>query len=80
MPSGESLTPTPWGVHCQGVDPEVGAGPCNDGKIIYLIEAAYLEQLRMPDVLWRCPRCGASAWWDDDNWESAINYGEVELT
>lgn len=79
MLPAESPTPTPWGVHCHGIDPEVGAGPCNDGNIIYLIEAAYVEQLSNAYAFWHCPRCGANASWDDANYEAAIDASDVEL-
>jgi len=40
---------------------------------VYLTEAQYNAQMKKPDSLWRCPHCGLSADWDDDNYENYIN-------
>ena len=69
MPS-DSLTP--WAVHCQGIDPLCGVGPCTNGPV-YLTEEEYDCQMNSPDSLWRCPRCGGDACWDDDIYEAAMD-------
>lgn len=68
-PLAESPTPTAFAVHCR-------AG-CANGKPIYLTEAEYDRQLSRPDSLWKCPRCGDAAHWDDEIYESAVA-GELE--
>jgi hypothetical protein len=52
--------PTPFAVRC----PEHG--------LVYLSQAEYNHQMNRPDALWRCP-CGATATWDDDNYEARID-------
>ncbi len=64
-----SETRTPWAVHCMGIDPTVGAGPCTTGPI-YLTDREYEAQLIHADATWRCPKCRGDAWWDDDNYET----------
>jgi len=36
---------------------------------VFLTEADYDAALGRPDEPWYCPRCGARAEWDDDNYE-----------
>lgn len=68
----ESSTPTPYGIHCVGIDPEIGAGPCNSGQIIYYTKEFYDTQMSNPDARWKCPRCRGDAWWDDENYEKGV--------
>lgn len=41
-----------------------GARSCG---VVPLTEQEYVWQLERPDAPWQCPRCGASAQWDDDS-------------
>lgn len=43
----------------------------------FLTEEQYSHQLNRPDSLWMCPRCGDFAYWDDDEYDSAIKSGEL---
>lgn len=64
----ESATPTPYAVLCtEGfIEGTEGCG------LVYMTEACYEAQVMRPNSLWRCPRCGNSAQWDDDNYEKAL--------
>ena len=55
------LGPTPWQVICR----EHGA--------VSLTQEQYEYQMSRVDSLWKCPHCGASAQWDDDNYEAHLN-------
>jgi NAD-dependent SIR2 family protein deacetylase len=59
---------TPWAVRCIGVE-------C--GKQ-YLTEEEYNSQMRRPDDKWKCPNCGQTAWFDDDNYEEMCELREKE--
>lgn len=65
MPSNK---PTPYAVHCLGIDPTCGAGPCTEG-LVFLTLQEYKYQMSHPSNTWRCPRCNGDAEWDDDNYE-----------
>lgn len=56
----ESPTPTPWAVEC------------GEHGQVFLTEAEYSRQMANPDNNWTCPRCGADAGWDDDNYEKSL--------
>ena len=73
----ESETPTPYAVHCNGIDPECGAGPCNNGNAIFLTEEFYTRQMHFPNSRWKSPRCRGDAWWDDDIYEKALDDAET---
>ena len=68
-----SEIPTPWGVHCIGVDIGVGYQVCNSGNIIYLTKKEYSRQLSQANSVWKCPLCGRDAWWDDDNYSKVMS-------
>jgi len=55
---GESAEPTPYAVRCPA-----------ERALVYLTEEEYNRQMNQPDALWRCPRCGERAEWDDANYE-----------
>jgi hypothetical protein len=48
---------------------------CDDHRQQFLTEEQYSRQLHRPDSFWSCPRCGESAHWDDDEYETAIDEG-----
>lgn len=51
---------------------------CDDHGQRFLTEAQYDQQMSRPDALWRCPWCGESAHWDDDNYEQATDLEEED--
>ena len=51
---------TPYMVHCV----EHGG--------VYLSREEYRQQLIRANDTWRCPMCGRSASWDDDNYEEMM--------
>ena len=51
---------------------------CDDHGQRFLTEAQYDQQMSRPDALWRCPRCGENAYWDDDNYEQATDLEEAD--
>lgn len=55
-------------VYCSGIDPSVGAVSCG---VQGLTERQYEQQMDRPDALWKCPRCGAPAYYDDARSEAA---------
>jgi hypothetical protein len=59
----ESTEPTPYAVRCSW---------CADGGLVYLTHACYMRQMMRPDAMWRCPRCGEDARWDDNNYENRL--------
>ena len=61
----ESEIPTPYAVAC--------ANGCNDGEPIFITEDEYHRQMKLPGKLWKCPRCGFRASWDDDIYEEACS-------
>lgn len=61
----EAKRPTPWAVRCE----------CNDGELVYMTLREYHKQLAKIDALWKCPRCGRSATWDDVNYEQRTDLG-----
>ena len=69
----ESRIPTQYAVVCLGTSRPEGANPCNNGGLLYLTEQEYDRQRNNPTDLWRCPRCGGLADWDDDNYENYLN-------
>lgn len=54
---------TPYAVNCWG---------CNGGDLVYLTKEQYDEQMDRPQYGWRCPNCGQSAEWSDENYELMI--------
>jgi len=60
----ESPTPTAWAVNCP-----------RDG-LVYLTREEYTRQISRVDDLWKCPRCGRDAQWDDDTYEQAMEAEE----
>lgn len=52
-------------VVCHG-DSWPGQTPCGQ---VPLSESEYDRQMRRPDSLWMCPRCGSTATFDDDYFE-----------
>lgn len=55
------------GVVCQGIDYGVGFNP-GCGKVDIDVKE-YDRQMSRPDSTWRCPKCGAEAWFDDERFE-----------
>lgn len=56
-----SEEPTPYAVHCTGL---IGNGDeCENGEAIFLTKEEYRRQLSRANQRWRCPKCGAEAWW-----------------
>ena len=53
-----SKTPTPYMVNCP-----------RHGKI-YLTHEEYERQMWQMNSLWKCPICGRTSQWDDDNYDS----------
>lgn len=53
-------------VRCSGIDPSVGAISCG---VQPLTLQQYERQLSRPDDLWKCPKCGAPADYDDERSE-----------
>lgn len=48
-------------------DPTDYAVMCDEGcGLVFLTEQQYIHQMERPDSLWRCPKCGGGAEWDDD--------------
>ena len=41
-----------------------------------LTRAEYDEQMRYPDRGWRCPKCKADAWFDDERFEKLHGVGQ----
>lgn len=46
---------------------------CDDHGQQFLTAKEYDRQTKRPDVRWHCPMCGESAYWDDDEYEAALN-------
>jgi len=67
-----SDTPTPYAVDCDGLLPEHACGK------IYLTLKGYMHQIKHPDARWKCPICGADAWFDDDNFDKDDDMEYVE--
>lgn len=59
MRDGESKEPTPYQVVCRA-----RCGP------VYMTDECYIKQMEAADSLWRCPRCGYLADWNDANYEA----------
>lgn len=59
---------SPWAVMCDGVAEDLPS--C--GKV-FLTESEYDAQMERPNSLWKCPFCGASAQWDDENYEKWLD-------
>lgn len=49
---------TPWAVICR-----------EHGQV-FLTDEEYDSQMDAPDSVWKCPLCGRSAEWDDENYEA----------
>lgn len=65
---------TAWAVQCN----EYGEGGCG---LVYLTEQEYDQQRQTYGAKWRCPVCGAAAWWDDENldlWENKVLTPEIQ--
>jgi hypothetical protein len=54
---------TPFAVICEGT---VTGTPCREGRPLCISEKAYMSQLFMAHVRWKCPMCGGNASWDDN--------------
>jgi hypothetical protein len=54
---------TPFAVICVDDDPD----PQLSHGLVYLTMKEYMDQLRSPDSLWKCPICHNSAKWSDEN-------------
>lgn len=52
-----SIFPTRYAVQCEGC-----------GRV-FLTEREFSRQVEHPTLKWECPRCGAVATWDDENYE-----------
>jgi hypothetical protein len=48
---------------------------CDDHGQQFLTEKEYDYHMRRLDTLWKCPRCGESAYWDDDEYEANLDEG-----
>lgn len=46
---------------------------CDDHGQQFLTAEEYDYQMSRPDSPWRCPRCGESAQWDDDEYEASLD-------
>lgn len=46
---------------------------CDDHGQQFLTAEEYVYQMSRPDLLWRCPRCGEFAHWDDDEYDAALD-------
>jgi uncharacterized C2H2 Zn-finger protein len=66
---------SPWAVICRGHEDIPGAPACGQ---VFLTKHEYQRQMDRPDSTWHCPKCGADAWWDDDNYELHLNMQEAE--
>jgi predicted RNA-binding Zn-ribbon protein involved in translation (DUF1610 family) len=42
---------------------------CPNCGLQYLTLVQYTIQLRNADALWKCPKCGSDAFFDDENFE-----------
>lgn len=51
---------------------------CDDHGQQFLTEQQYSRQLSRPDSFWSCPRCGEYAYWDDDEYDAALDEGEPD--
>ncbi len=51
---------------------------CDDHGQQFLTEKQYNHQMSRPDSLWRCPKCGESAHWDDDEYEATLDEGPYD--
>jgi len=58
-----SDVPTPYAVVCVGLLSDFSCGTT------YLTEKGYIHQMRFADMGWKCPICGADAFFDDENFE-----------
>lgn len=65
MSPDESLEPTPYQVVCRS-----RCGP------VYMTDKCYDRQMDAPYALWRCPRCGYLADWNDANYEKYMDERE----
>ena len=63
-------------VFCDGVDPDAGFKSCGQ---VGLTVRQYSDQLKNPNVKWRCPQCGASAAFDDASFEKMHYDNDDEL-
>lgn len=48
---------------------------CDDHGQQFLTAEQYDHQMSRPNSRWRCPRCGAPAHWDDDEYEATLDEG-----
>ncbi len=46
---------------------------CDDHGQQFLTEKEYVHQMRRSNALWRCPICGESAYWDDDEYDATFD-------
>ena len=61
MSTSAFVKATPWAVLCP-----------THGRV-FLTKLHYDKQLSEVDARWSCPRCGALAEWDDDNYEQYLD-------
>ena len=61
---------TPYAVYCGG---HIEGHNCG---LVFLTGTQYEQQLDHPNALWKCPKCGAEASWDDEC--QATNPAEAE--
>ncbi len=65
----ESIFRTRCAVRCQGYGGIIEKKPCRGGRPIYLPESVYRHWRREPEMPWTCPRCGANAVFDEENFQ-----------
>jgi hypothetical protein len=61
-----------YAVRCDGLMEGASCG------LVELTDEQYDAQMARPDSTWRCPRCGASAEWDDDTYEQHLECPDDE--
>lgn len=66
----ESWRRTLCAVRCKGYGGIVEANPCRAGRLIYLPLSVYRHWRREPEMQWTCPRCGADAVFDEENFRA----------
>lgn len=51
---------------------------CRTHGQVQLTEDEYGRQLSRPDALWKCPKCGEEAQWDDSHYEQMLGLDQPE--
>ena len=49
---------------------------CPDHGQVVLPKSDYMYQLSRPDSFWKCPLCGTTSAWDDDNYDAWVEKTE----